>query len=82
MSKHAGERPQRFPPLALRPDGAAEALGISKSTLEKLVKEGKIRPPVSIRPGISLYDFAQLAADWAALRDECLNGSKNEWDQE
>jgi excisionase family DNA binding protein len=66
-------------PLAYRPEKAAAVLGISESFLAKLVKEGKIRAPVSVRKGVSLFDADWLRADWEALRDECLNG-ENEWD--
>ncbi len=67
-------------PIALRPDDAAEALGISPSFLDKLVKAGKIRPPVAI-PGsrVVRYDREHLLADWRALRDESLNGNADSW---
>ena len=69
-------------PIAVRPDDAAAALGISRSSLEKLVKEGKIRPPISIAGlrGVLLYDHEQLLADWRALRDEYSNANVNSWD--
>ncbi len=66
-------------PIAMRPEAAAAALGISESLLAKFVKEKKIRGPVSVRRGVSLYDADWLHADWQALRDECLNGSADPW---
>jgi hypothetical protein len=69
-------------PFALRPDDAANTLGISKSALDKLVKEKKIRPPVSIPglKGVKVFDRDQLWLDWQALREEGENGATNSWD--
>jgi hypothetical protein len=70
-------------PLALRPDAAASALGISRSTLMRLVEVGKIRRPVVLLRGIVLFDFERLRDDWEALRDETLaanDDSPNPWD--
>jgi hypothetical protein len=67
--------------IALRPDDAAEALGISKSSLEKLVKAGKIRPPIAIPLlRIKLFDWERLLQDWQALIEEAENGAVNSWD--
>ena len=68
-------------PFALRPEDAAEALGISKSSLDKLLKAGKIRPPVAV-PGLSvkLFDRERLRQDWQALIEEAENGASNSWD--
>jgi hypothetical protein len=70
-------------PFALRPEGAAEALGISKSSLDKLVKAGKIRPPIAV-PGmyVKLFDRERLLQDWQALMEEAENGAANPWDEE
>jgi len=61
----------RFSPIALRPKDAAEALGISESLLEDLVKAGKVHKPVPI-PGhrARRYDYQQLIADWQAWSEE------------
>ena len=68
-------------PFALRPEDAAEALGISKSSLEKLVKAGKIRPPVAV-PGlcVKLFDRERLRQDWQAIIEDSENGAANSWD--
>ena len=70
-------------PIALRPHDAAEALGISKSSLDKLVKDKKIRPPVTV-PGMNvvLFDSERLRQDWQALRNEAENGRANTWDDD
>ena len=70
-------------PLALRPEDAADALGISKSSLDKLVKAGKIRPPIAV-PGlyVRLFDGDRLRQDWHALIEEAENGSANTWDDD
>ncbi len=74
-------------PLALRPDNAAAALGISRASLMKLVSEGRIRGPVVILRGVVLFDFSNLRDDWEALRDAAgaaaSEGDKepNPWDR-
>ena len=78
----AGNARISMPPIALRPHDAAEALGISKSSLDKLVDAGKIRPPVAV-PGmnIRLYDAERLRQDWQELREQAENGSTNPCDE-
>lgn len=70
-------------PLALRPDDAAVSLGISKSSLEKLVREGKIRPPIDFPglKGVKVFDRERLQLDWQALRDEAQSEQANPWDE-
>ncbi len=76
MTKYATKTP-----IALSPDEAAASLNISRSTLEKFVKDRLFSPPVKI-PGHRLvrYDWERLRADWAALRDRSENEEDNEWD--
>jgi hypothetical protein len=73
------KRELRFFPIALRPRDAAEALGISESVLEKLVKSGKLRKPVPV-PGcrLSLYDYEGLRLDFQAWREA---SGENSWDE-
>jgi hypothetical protein len=70
-------------PIALRPDAAAAALGVSSATLARLVSDGKIRRPVTLSRGVVLYDFQRLRSDWEALRDdlEAANNGVNPWDR-
>lgn len=77
-------KPERMViPIALSPDDAAAALGISRSSLDKLVREGKIRPPVPIPGlrGIFRFDREQLYMDWLSFREESQNGNANPWDE-
>ena len=68
-------------PFALRPKDAADHLGISEGSLDKLVKAGKIRPPIAV-PGLNvrLYDRERLRRDWQAIIEESENGAENSWD--
>jgi hypothetical protein len=56
-------------PIALRPDAAAAALGLSVATLSSR--------------GVVLYDFQRLRSDWETLRDdiEAANDGGNPWDR-
>ena len=69
-------------PIALRPDDAAKSLGISLSSLDKLVREGKIRPPIAVPHlrGIKCFDLERLRQDWQAIIEEAENGGANSWD--
>jgi hypothetical protein len=69
--------------IALRPDDAAKALGISLGSLDKLVREGKIRPPIAVPHlrGIKCYDLERLRQDWQAIIEESENGATNSWDE-
>jgi len=83
MSNRKLERQSSAHPIALRPDAAAAALGISTATLGRLVTEGKIRKPVTLTRGVVLYDFQRLQADWQSLRDdlEAASDGENPWDR-
>ncbi len=69
-------------PLALRPDDAAAALGISKSLLDEWVKAGKIRRPVEV-PGyrIRLFPVERLYEDFQKIIEDAENGSSNPCDE-
>lgn len=83
MSNRKLEKQPSAHPIALRPDAAAAALGISAATLRQLVTEGKIRKPVTLTRGIVLYDFQRLQSDWQSLRDsiEAASDGENPWDR-
>jgi hypothetical protein len=72
----------KYPTIALRPEDAAHAIGISCSSLDKLVKAGKIRPPIAVPHlrGIKCYDLERLRQDWHAIIEESENGAANSWD--
>ena len=44
----------------LRPKNAAAYLQISKSTLERLVLAGKVKPPIKNGAAMALFDVADL----------------------
>lgn len=60
------------PRIALRPQEAADALGVSISTFERLAKAGKI--PRIKEGNVVLYRVASLEA-WAAQREQCDGGA-------
>jgi hypothetical protein len=86
MTTHRNE-PKPFisvrtiPTIAVSPDDAPRALGISKSSMDKLVKNGKIRPPVQL-PGMRrvAFDWERLVEDWRSLRDESEDRKEGAWD--
>jgi hypothetical protein len=57
-------------PIAVRPEEAARALGMSQSLFDRLVKEGSIDPPVSV-PGSrrKVYCYQRLQDNFRAWRD-------------
>jgi hypothetical protein len=67
-------------PIAVRPEEAARALGISQSLFEKLVKDGYIDPPVAV-PGsrIRVYCWQRLQDNFRAWRELGEDGP-SEWD--
>lgn len=84
MSNRKPEKTSSTHPIALRPDAAAAALGVSPATLGRLVSEGKIRRPIALSRGIVLYDFQRLRSDWESLRDDieaAKNDEPNPWDK-
>lgn len=83
MSNRKLEKTPSAYPLALRPDAAAAALGVSVATLGRLVSEGKLRKPVTLSRGVVLYDFQRLRSDWETLRDDLESASdgENPWDR-
>jgi excisionase family DNA binding protein len=62
---------QRIQPLSLRPREAAQALGISVSTLERLTRSGDI-PSVKLNR-VVLYTVATLKAWLAAKQTSTTN---------
>lgn len=51
----------------LKPDEAAEQIGVSRRTLERLVKEGRIRP-LYPRPRMPRFEQREIDAYLASLR--------------
>jgi excisionase family DNA binding protein len=68
--------------LALRPEEAAEAIGVSLGTFNALVSEGRMPKPVVI-PGrrIVRYDAAAVRNAWEALKEAAQPDDANEWDE-
>lgn len=57
-----------LPRLALRPQEAADCIGVSLTTWLTLVEEGRMPKPVRIGR-ICLYDMEAVRNCWLALRD-------------
>jgi hypothetical protein len=67
-------------PIAVRPEDAARALGISQSLFEKLVKEGYIDPPVSVpATRIKRYCWQRLQDNFRAWH-ELAEDEPSAWD--
>jgi hypothetical protein len=65
-----------IPRFALRPQEAADSIGVSLSTFLSLVAKGLM--PVAVKVGgVALYDVCALQTHWSILRD---GGEKNPWD--
>lgn len=65
--------------IAYRRDEAAAVLGVSPTTFDELVKEGKMPRPVRVR-GCVLWGATALSVAWAAIENEAGVDSRNEWD--
>lgn len=66
--------------LALRPEEAADSIGVSVGTFLSLVEEGKMPRPIAI-PGHRLvrYDAQAVHNAWLALRDAADGSDGNQW---
>ena len=66
--------------LALRPEEAADSIGVSVGTFLSLVEEGKMPRPIAI-PGHRLvrYDAQAVHAAWLAMRDAADASDGNQW---
>lgn len=68
--------------LALRAEDAAAAIGVSVSTFQALVEEGKMPKPVTI-PGhrIVRFDVESVRNAWEALKEGAANDDAGAWDR-
>jgi excisionase family DNA binding protein len=57
---------------------AAYSLGLSVSTLRRLIREGRISPPVSLGTRIRVFDAQQLRSDWHRITHQDCGAS--DWD--
>jgi len=57
---------------------AANSLGLSVSTLRRLIREGRISPPVSLGPRIRVFDAQKLRSDWHRITNQDCGAS--DWD--
>lgn len=79
ISEPQGRAPA--PRYALRPEEAAESIGVSLSTFQALVDEGRMPRPVPI-PGHRLirYDAEAVRNAWEALKETAGQPEVNPWD--
>jgi predicted DNA-binding transcriptional regulator AlpA len=69
-----------LPPRALSRDAAAEYIGVSPGTFNKLVSEGRM--PVSVRLyGRLLWDRVALDRAFDALANAEIDSDPNPWDE-
>lgn len=76
-------RPTILPALkiALRPEEAAEAIGVSLGTFLALVSEGKMPKPVPIpHHRIVRYDAESVRKAWEGLKEAAGATEANPWD--
>lgn len=64
-------REQSLPRFALRREEAAATLGVSPSTFDKWVNDGRMPPGRKI-DGITLWDTDEVRDHWIALRDGAI----------
>lgn len=84
ISQYGADRTERrpIPRFALRPQEAADSLGISLSTFLGWVRDGKMPKPTKVG-NVSLYDTGALRRAWEALQDG-VDGQlarPNPWDE-
>ena len=70
---HITEQPdtrngRSVPRFALRPQEAADSMGVSLGTFQKWVAEGKMPKPIKIG-AVCLYDTETVRKSWEALRE-------------
>jgi predicted DNA-binding transcriptional regulator AlpA len=66
-------------PFAVSRETAAELLGISSGTFDKLVKSGKLPEPREVESRI-LWDSAEIRAAWRAMPRRGQQPARNEWE--
>jgi predicted DNA-binding transcriptional regulator AlpA len=66
-------------PLAVSRETAAQLLGISAGTFDKLVKTGKLPEPREVESRI-LWDSKEIEAAWRAMPRRGQPATVNEWD--
>jgi predicted DNA-binding transcriptional regulator AlpA len=71
--------PPGIVPYAVSRETAAELLGISAGTFDKLVKAGKLPEPREVESRI-LWDSAEIRAAWRAMPRRGQQPPGNEWD--
>lgn len=83
MSQAKDCLPPSLAPRGLSRGQAAAYIGVSPSTFDKLLIEGKMPPAKRIR-GRKVWDLRQLDESFSALDDDSSaldNGGENPWDQ-
>lgn len=68
------------PRIALRPQEAADAVGVSLSTFLTWVSEGKMPRPIKVGR-ICLYDTESVRNAWEALKEAAGAGDDNPFDE-
>lgn len=68
------------PRIALRPQEAADSIGVSLGTFLVWVKDGKMPRPIKIGR-IALYDIEAMRRAWEALKESTGSGDLNPWDE-
>ena len=68
-------------PLCIPRKEAARLLSVSVKTLNRLVDEGLISPPILFGPRAVRFELAKLKADIARLGGTQIEGEGNPWNE-
>lgn len=68
-------------PLCITRKEAARLLSVSIKTLNRLVTEGLISPPILFGSRAVRFDFARLKSDIARLGGTQVEGDNNPWNE-
>lgn len=78
MSANISDQPTKFAPRGLSRIEAAQYIGVSPGTFDKLVEEGAMPKPKHIRAR-RVWDRVEIDAAFTAMGDGA-DGEVNEWD--
>jgi len=82
--------PVSLPPLGINREQAAELIGVSASTFDKLVVAGRMPRPREVSVGRLVYDVAEIAAAFRRIphqgtpdgdNDDVTTSQGNPWDE-
>lgn len=88
-ARHNDILPPSLPPFGVNREQAAELIGVSASTFDKLVSAGRMPRPREVSSGRLVYDVAEIAEAFRKIPHQrrlddndvdTLGASDNPWD--